>query len=241
MLEFKFINEQSIMIYFNNHIEAETFQKVQQVEQYIKLQNNPAIIEMVPSYRAILLYIDTNQSDIKKIVSELKLDQLDLAQFNNEVTHHKTVHIPVLYGGEYGQDLGEVANHNEISTDEVVQMHTNNTYLIYMLGFMPGFPFLGGLHAKLHTPRRQDPRTRIPAGSVGIANNQTGLYPKESPGGWQIIGRTPLNVFDINREAMCLYAAGDYIKFYSITEATYHEIVEEQKHNNFNIDKWVEI
>ncbi|PTI36702.1 allophanate hydrolase, partial [Staphylococcus succinus] len=208
-MEFKFINEQSIMIYFNNHIEAETFQKVQQVEQYIKLQNNPAIIEMVPSYRAILLYIDINQSDIKKIVSELKLDQLDLAQFNTEVTQHKTIHIPVLYGGKYGQDLGEVANYNEISTDEVVQMHTNNTYLIYMLGFMPGFPFLGGLHAKLHTPRRQDPRTRIPAGSVGIANNQTGLYPKESPGGWQIIGRTPLNVFDINREAMCLYAAGD--------------------------------
>ncbi|PKI23349.1 allophanate hydrolase [Staphylococcus succinus] len=240
-MEFKFINEQSIMIYFNNHIEAETFQKVQQVEQYIKLQNNPAIIEIVPSYRAILLYIDTNQSDIKNIVTELKLDQLDLTQFNNEASHHKTVHIPVLYGGEYGQDLEEVANYNEISTDAVVQMHTNNTYLIYMLGFMPGFPFLGGLNEKLHTPRRQDPRTRIPAGSVGIANNQTGLYPKESPGGWQIIGRTPLNVFDIHREVMCLYAAGDYIKFYSITEETYHEIVEEQKHNNFNIDKWVEI
>ena len=108
-----------------------------------------------------------------------------------------------------------------------------------MLGFMPGFPFLGGLDPNLHTPRRKEPRTKIEAGSVGIANNQTGLYPKQSPGGWQIIGRTPINVFDINREPMCLYEAGDSIQFYSIDKDTYQQIEQEQTQDDFNIEKWV--
>ena len=108
-----------------------------------------------------------------------------------------------------------------------------------MLGFMPGFPFLGGLDSRLHTPRRDEPRVKIDAGSVGIANNQTGLYPSDSPGGWQIIGRTPLKVFDINDDEMSLYQAGDYIKFYSIDENTFNDTQSEIAENRFNKEKWV--
>ena len=147
--------------------------------------------------------------------------------------------IPVLYGNDYGPDLEEVAEHNQLSEKEVVQIHTQQPYLIYMLGFMPGFPYLGGLDKKLHTPRRSEPRLKIEAGSVGIANNQTGLYPMDSPGGWQIIGRTPLKVFDLNREPMTMYEAGDYIQFYEIDQEEYDQLSEDIRNGNFDIDKWV--
>ena len=120
-------------------------------------------------------------------------------------TLKNVIHIPVLYNLEMGPDLEEVASYNNLTIEEVVQIHTTNEYLVYMLGFMPGFPFLGGLDERIHTPRRSEPRVKINAGSVGIANNQTGLYPSDSPGGWQIIGRTPLKVFDQYSEPMTLY------------------------------------
>jgi len=240
-LEYKLINEQTIMIYFENHIDPRTFQQLQQVEAFIKKQNNPAIIEIVSSYRAIMLTIDINQTDLMQITSELKLDVLNQTKLEDASTQSKIVHIPVLYGGEYGQDIYEVANHNNISIKDVERIHTETAYLIYMIGFMPGFPFLGGLDSRLHTPRRKEPRTKIEAGSVGIANNQTGLYPKASPGGWQIIGRTPIKVFDIQRKPMCLYEAGNAIKFYAIEEETYHHIIDEQQRDDFDIKKWVKI
>lgn len=240
-MNYKLINEQTIMIYFEERIDPDTFQKVQRVEQYIKAQNNPAITELVSSYRAIMLTIDISESDLSQVIAELNLNQIDITKLKGKTAENKTVNIPVLYGGEYGEDIQEVASHNHLTTKEVIRIHTENTYLIYMLGFMPGFPFLGGLDKQLHTPRRQDPRTSIHAGSVGIANNQTGLYPKQSPGGWQIIGRTPIKVFDILRDPMCLYDSGDYIKFYAIEEETYHQIIDEQQQDGFDIEKWVKI
>ncbi|MDW8542325.1 5-oxoprolinase subunit PxpB [Staphylococcus sp. KG4-3] len=240
-MDYKLINEQTIMIYFEAQINHEIFNKVQQIRQYIINQKHPAIIDIVPSYRAIMLSIDIAQCDVNQLVEELKLDQSDNKLEAHTRGEAKQINIPVFYGGEYGQDLNEVASYNNLSEEEVVQLHTENTYLIYMLGFMPGFPFLGGLNPQLHTPRRQEPRTSIPAGSVGIANNQTGLYPMESPGGWQIIGRTPIRVFDINRSPMCLYNSGDTIKFYSIDEETFKHIQQSQLQDDFEISKWVNI
>ena len=235
MLEYKLINEETIMIYFEQQIDPSTFKEVQKVEKYIKDQQHEAIIEVIPSYRAIMLHIDITKQSLAKVVNELKLEQLNKLDFDENLNKVKTISLPVLYGGSYGPDIQEVATHNQLSIEEVIKLHTENTYLIYMLGFMPGFPFLGGLNSKLATPRREEPRTSIPAGSVGIANNQTGLYPKQSPGGWQIIGRTPITVFDILRTPMCLYESGDYIKFYSIDESTFEQIVEAQQ-GEFDIE-----
>lgn len=240
MLEYKLINEETIMIYFEQQIDPSTFKEVQKVEKYIKDQQHEAIIEVIPSYRAIMLHIDITKQSLAKVVNELKLEQLNKLDFDENLNKVKTISLPVLYGGNYGPDIQEVATHNQLSIEEVIKLHTENTYLIYMLGFMPGFPFLGGLNSKLATPRREEPRTNIPAGSVGIANNQTGLYPKQSPGGWQIIGRTPITVFDILRTPMCLYESGDYIKFYSIDESMFEQIVEAQQ-GEFDIEKWVKI
>ena len=136
----------------------------------------------------------------------------------------KTIVIPVCYGGEFGPDLEHVAQFHGITPDEVVRLHTDPTYLIAMLGFLPGFAYLSGLNPDLETPRLEVPRVRIEAGAVGIGGAQTGIYPLPSPGGWQIIGRSPLRPYDAEREPAFLYAAGDSIEFEAISPDEYAEI-----------------
>jgi inhibitor of KinA len=240
-LETKILNEQTIIYYFENEISRTTFNKVQHVVTYIEEQQLTSILEIVPSYRSIMLTIDTTVDVPKTVIAQLNIEALDLNSISKEMEQTRTINIPVLYGDEHGPDLEEVAQHNDLSINEVVNIHSSNPYLIYLLGFMPGFPFLGGLSEKIHTPRRSEPRTKIPAGSVGIANNQTGLYPKQSPGGWQIIGQTPIDVFNINREPMCLYQPGDYIKFYSITQEEFEDIKKQQQNNTFDYERLVTI
>lgn len=240
-METKILNEQTIIYYFENEISRSTFNKVQYVVTYIEKQQLTSIIEIVPSYRSIMLTIDTTIDVPKTVIAQLNIEALDLNSISKEMEQTCIINIPVLYGDEHGPDLEEVAQHNDLSINEVVNIHSSNRYLIYLLGFMPGFPFLGGLSEKIHTPRRNEPRTKIPAGSVGIANNQTGLYPKQSPGGWQIIGQTPIDVFNINREPMCLYQPGDYIKFYSITQEEFEDFKEQQQNNTFNYERLVTI
>lgn len=237
-MEIKVINEQSILLYFKEEISEQNYKDVDTTTQYILSKNISAIRDVVPSYRAIMINFDNKQLNYEQLITQLELDDIELST-SAENANKKVIHIPVLYNLEVGPDLEEVAKHNNLSIDEVIKIHTDNEYLIYMLGFMPGFPFLGGLDKRLHTPRRSEPRVKINAGSVGIANNQTGLYPSDSPGGWQIIGRTPLKVFDQYSNPMTLYEAGDYIKFYAIDESTFKEIETEIANNKFNKEKWV--
>lgn len=128
----------------------------------------------------------------------------------------------------FGIDIKNVASYNNLTVDEVIKIHTSREYLIYMLGFTPGFPYLGGMDERIATPRLEVPRTKIYGGSVGIAGSQTGVYPIDSPGGWQIIGRTPLKLYDENREEQILLRAGDFIKFVPIT---LDEFIEIEKNN----------
>lgn len=237
-METRLINEQSLMIYFDNEITKDTYNKVNKLVQYIKEQNHKEIIDIVPSYRAILISFDNTSIDGTKLIENLELNQFNGSE-SNQLQQRKVVTIPVVYGEEFGPDLEEVASSNQLTTEEVIQIHTQQPYLIYMLGFMPGFPYLGGLDERIHTPRRSEPRVKIEAGSVGIANNQTGLYPLDSPGGWQIIGRTPLKVFDLDREPMTIYEAGDYIQFKAITQNEFEQIQADINAGNFELDKWV--
>lgn len=144
----------------------------------------------------------------------------------------KIVRIPVCYDDEeFAPDLKIVCDHAKLTKDEVINLHSSTDYLIYMMGFLPGFPYLGGMDERLKTPRLQTPRTKIPAGSVAIGGEQTGLYPVESPGGWNIIGKTPLKVFDLNREPKFLYRAGDKIRFVPISRAEF---------DTFDEEKWLD-
>jgi len=159
------------------------------------------------------------------------LGQLDSIQ----IPPSEVLEIPVLYGGEEGPDLAFVAEHNGKTQEEVIKIHTSTEYLIYMLGFTPGFTYLGGMSDEIATPRLKTPRVKIPAGSVGIAGSQTGVYPIDSPGGWQLIGRTPVRMYDADRETPILPQAGQYIKFYAIDKAEYDRIAAQEAAGGYTV------
>ena len=133
-------------------------------------------------------------------------------------------HVPVCYDGNFGLDLKELTKTTDLLVDEVVHLHTKPEYQVYFIGFQPGFMYLGGLDKRLHKPRREDPRLSVPKGSVGIGGAQTGIYPQDHPGGWNIIGRTPIDLFNSKKPEPCFAKAGDRIKFVSIDQATFHDI-----------------
>lgn len=186
---------------------------------------HPAITEVVPTYRSATVHYRPEVFSYE----ELKQLLLSLTQGGAEEAEElPVVEIPVCYGGEYGPDLEEVAQHCSLTPEEVIARHTAPTYRIYMLGFTPGFPYLGGMDPSIAAPRRKEPRIHIPAGSVGIAGEQTGVYPIVSPGGWQLIGRTPLRLFDPQREQPILLSAGAGIRFVPIDEETFRKMEEKK-------------
>ena len=194
----------------------------------IMKQNTPkGVIEAIPTYRSLLLVYDPSITNLAKLQKELQKLEERLEEI--QIPPPDTVEIPVCYGGEFGPDIEFVAKTHDLSVKEVIQLHSEPEYLIYMVGFTPGFPFLGGLSEKLHTPRLETPRTFVPKGSVGIANNQTGIYPVSSPGGWQLIGRSPIKLFDPERPNPFLYQAGDHIKFKPITLEEYSRLAKEDE------------
>ena len=182
------------------------------------------IVELVPTYGSLLVVYDQLTVGYAGLIEQLKILAEGLEGV--EIPDREVVEIPVVYGGEYGPDLGIVAQLNSLSEDEVLKRHSEAEYPIYMLGFVAGFPYLGGMDKSIAAPRKQTPRLKIPAGSVGIAGQQTGIYSVESPGGWQIIGRTPLKLYDADREKTILLRAGQSIRFKPITEAEYEAMTE---------------
>ena len=182
----------------------------------------PGVVELVPTYRSVTVQYRPEIVGYAQLYERLTriLEGLKTA----EPPPNREVRVPVLYGGEFGPDLSNVAKLHGLSEAEVVELHTAPNYLIYMLGFLPGFCYLGGLDERLATPRLATPRVSIPAGSVGIAGAQTGVYPLPSPGGWQLIGRTPLKLYDPHRAQPILLDAGMRLKFCPIDRAEYDRL-----------------
>ena len=182
----------------------------------------PGVVEWVPTYRSLMVCYDPSVISYRR----LRLRLRGLMQKASRVSQagRRIWEIPVCYGGVYGEDIGFVASNAGITTDEVVRLHAGKEYRIYMLGFLPGFAYLGGLDKRIHTPRLKIPRTKIPLGSVGIGGEQTGIYPLASPGGWQLIGRTPIKPYDPARSLPILFEAGDYLRFVPIDQARFLEI-----------------
>ena len=179
---------------------------------------------VVPTYRSLLVIFDPLQINRETLQEKIAQIYQQAAVGGATPAGGKIVVIPVLYGGEFGPDLEFVARHNNLTTEEVIAIHTAVSYRIFMMGFTPGFPYLGGMSERIAAPRLSTPRKEIPAGSVGIAGMQTGLYPQKSPGGWQLIGRTPLKVFDPESAEPFLYQAGDLLRFNAISEVEYARI-----------------
>jgi KipI family sensor histidine kinase inhibitor len=216
--------DRAIFVEFGDAIHPELNRRVRHLMLAIAREKIPGVIETVPTYRSLLVYFEPLEISARKLKDTLR--RLAHSAGEMELAKPRLIEIPTAYGGEYGPDLEFVAAHNNLTPEEVIELHTSANYLIYMIGFMPGFPYLGGMSLKIAAPRLETPRTKIPAGSVGIAGTQTGIYPMESPGGWRLIGRTPLKLFDPSREPPALFQAGDYLTFTSITPEEFNQIKE---------------
>ena len=223
------ISEFSALIEFGEEISEDINKKIRTFCEYIDKNPFEGFIEYVPYFTSVsinynLLKIKSNSpfKFIKSVLEEILLS-LDFSGSYEE----NIVEIPVCYGCEFGSDIEEVAKINNLSVEEVIKIHTEGRYLVYMIGFAPGFPYLGGMSEKIAAPRRETPRLAIPAGSVGIAGMQTGVYPIETPGGWQLIGRTPIKMFDFEGKPQSLLKSGDIAKFYPISYEEYVKLKEE--------------
>lgn len=189
------------------------------------------VTDIIPSYNEILVCYDPLVAGYRQILDDLRMCEADLESV--DLPASSTVHVPVCYRGEYGPDLQYVADLNSVSPEVVIDIHCSAVYLVYMLGFTPGFCYLGGMDPRIASPRKETPRMKIPAGAVGIAGQQTGIYPIESPGGWQLIGRTPLRLFDPQLKSPFLLSAGDCVKFFSVTEDEFSRILSDVSNGNY--------
>jgi KipI family sensor histidine kinase inhibitor len=191
----------------------------------IEVSDIRGVLEMVPTYRSLLIYYDPLQVSLPELeaqVSELSIGEEETGD------EFRIVEIPTLYGGEHGPDLEFVAENAGMTETEVIALHSGTDYLVYTMGFSPGFPYLGGLDPRLNTPRLQSPRTLIPSGSVGIAETQTGVYPVASPGGWRLIGRSPLRLFDPYASPPTVINAGDRVRFVALDDVAAYDDVDRQ-------------
>jgi len=213
--KFRPMGDRSLLVELGDEISPAINQSVQDLFVGLDLQQSRGILELVPSYRSLLVICDPaviSVADLKQIIVETH-NNLD----RSRLPEPRTVKIPVVYGGDYGPDLVEVAQYHRLTPEAVMGYHTQPIYRVYMIGFTPGYPYLGELPDAIATPRRNTPRTRVPRGSVGIAQKQSGIYSVDSPGGWQIIGWTPVDLFDPRRNPPSLLVMGDRVQFYTIS------------------------
>jgi inhibitor of KinA len=215
--------EGGLLVELGDTIDPALNARVHQIAEAVRRHLARDVLEVVPTYRSLLVIFDPLR--VKRARLEEKIAGLLSRVLRRERRlAGRTVRVPVGYGGRHGPDLEFVAAHGGISVEEVVAIHASASYLVFMLGFTPGFPYLGGMSERIAAPRLDSPRPRIPAGSVGIAGAQTGIYPVESPGGWRLIGRTPLRLFDPQSEHPFLLSAGDRVRFVAVGEREWQDI-----------------
>lgn len=217
------LSEKSITIRFGTAIDYDLLYLIADFNQLLLQNPFSGLITTVPAYTTLTVFFDPLSVMLSDLPGQVCFEKVSahlnkIAQIKREkskIIADKLV-IPVCYGGDFGQDLLTVARTNKLSETEVIDIHTAGQYIVFMIGFVPGFAYMGGMDTRLSTPRKEVPDAKIPAGSVGIAGNQTGIYPMETPGGWQIIGKTPLKMFDVNRLQPSLLKGGDMVTFKAI-------------------------
>ncbi|WP_163538861.1 5-oxoprolinase subunit PxpB [Gracilibacillus sp. YIM 98692] len=219
-MQFFYISENAVMLQLTEHFTAETTQRLIALHKKIEQDSPHGVIESVLGYTTLTVYFDwiyLSHQEIQDYLTKLLQEPLEQQK---QGTHHN---IPVCYEKEYAPDLSFVAKYHDLSIEEVIQKHTNNTYTVSFLGFSPGFPFLSGMDTNIATPRKDKPRLEVPKGSVGIAGEQTGMYPSTSPGGWQVVGRSPVSLLHLYKKEPTLMKAGDTVSFYPINKYTFQQ------------------
>lgn len=227
------MGDRGILIEFEDKICPETLNKVLFYKNRIQNFYIKEKVEVINTYNSILISymytIEDVYSDFSSLESLLKVANIP------KNTDSKVYNIPVCYDPEFGPDLEQMATQKNLEIDEIIRMHTAPFYLLYFIGFLPGFLYLGGLNEKLEISRKETPRKSVEKGSVGIGEKQTGIYPKSSPGGWQILGRSPVNFFDENHNPPSPFSAGDRIKFYPVSKQEFFQIKEAVEKGDFNL------
>jgi inhibitor of KinA len=234
-ISFQPLGDSGIRMAFHEKVSPELNRTIRAFCRELEKKHIPGITEWVPTYNAVTVYYLPTGIGYEELQEGLS----ELAEGASEVKEElsERIFIPTLYGGEAGEDLTKVADINGLTEQEVIDIHSGTDYLIYMIGFLPGFPYLGGMSEKIATPRLDTPRSRVPAGAVGIAGEQTGIYPLESPGGWNLIGRTPVKLFNPVREQPFLFRAGDSIRFCPISQKEYAQINKDVENGRYEVKR----
>ena len=216
------LGDLAAVLSFGKEINEKTNRQIQLFVSKLEKEKIIGIIEWVPAYTSLTIYYQPEIIAYDSLKAELK--RVSLSPSESQTDRKLVYEIPVCYGGEWGQDLAYVADYHGLGQQEVINLHANREYLIYMMGFMPGFPYLGGLPEKLAVPRLEKPRQGVMPGAVGIGGNQTGIYPADVPSGWRIIGTTPVTLFSPGKDEPFLFSSGHYIKFVPISQEQFLRI-----------------
>ncbi len=222
--ELKPAGDSALLISFGELIDEEINGRLHAAARAIEEAGFEWLVEVVPAYSSLLVIYDP----LKVTYAEVDASIKPLLNAKAKDFEGRLIEVPVVYGSSYGPDIDFVAKHNGLTVDEVIEIHSKPVYLVYFLGFLPGFAYLGGMDERIAAPRLEKPRLKVPAGSVGIARKQTGIYPLESPGGWRLIGRTPLRLFNPSKDRPTLLQPGDRVKFMPIDESEFRELYEEE-------------
>lgn len=214
--------DRALLVEFSNTIDLNVNRRVHSLNFAISQIQPRGVEECIPTYRSLLIYYDPLETSYERLVFQVKDLEENLTTFDSQRRKH-VVEVPVVYGGKFGYDFGFVAKYHNLTSEDVIQLHSNKDYTVYMLGFLAGFPYLGEVADEIVTPRLNSPRLRVPRGSVGIAGKQTGIYPYTSPGGWRIIGRTTLKLFDPANSPPTSLQPGDTVRFKPIEEDVFKE------------------
>ena len=230
------LGDKAIQILFKEPISKKLNTRIRRTSDAIINEKLAGIIEVVPAFLTLTIYYEPvllSYSKLYRFLVRICEETTEVAQSCKK----EILSIPVSYGNRFGEDLARVAMISNLTEDEVISLHSNEEYLVYMIGFLPGFPYLKGLRKEIETPRLSEPRLRVAKGAVGIGGDQTGVYSIESPGGWNIIGQTPLTLFNPEAKPPFLLKAGDFIRFVPITEEEFYKIESNVKNGTYVITR----
>jgi KipI family sensor histidine kinase inhibitor len=215
------VGDSAVVLEFEQTLDPLVNARAMAVGGAVRRAGQRGVQDVLEGFCSVTVVFKPLETDLTELISTLQREADVQAR---AIVGGREIALPVCYGGSFGPDLGAVASFGSCSEQEVIRTHSASVYRVYMLGFMPGFSYMATVDSRIAMPRRVEPRVRVPAGSVGIAGMQTGLYPFEAPGGWQLIGRCPIKVFDIENPNPCLLRVGDSVRFRAITEEEYLQL-----------------
>ncbi|MGB5445607.1 MAG: allophanate hydrolase subunit 1 [Psychromonas sp.] len=215
------VNENSAIIYFSNKVSIEIADKVSHAYHLLKADLGDILVDIIPSYTSILLSCDLRKTGLRGFINDLQRSLMNINYQPSTPDIANRIILPVYYGEDVAWDHQAISEHTQLPFSEIIALHTSEIYRVFAIGFAPGFAYLGNTNPLISMPRKANPRKAIPKGSVAIADQQSAIYPEQSPGGWQIIGRTPINLFDLTQPNLSKFEMGAEVKFEAIDRDTF--------------------